>query len=120
MNFESDDECTADYGVFGDRACNCAICNPAPRKRDLHRRLTEALRLQMEAKHKEAEEARLWFSKAQEWKEALRAAEEREKGLREALEPFVAARLLIGGEIIGLERWHFDRARAALKDQPHD
>lgn len=52
--------------------------------------------------------------------EALRAAEEREKGLREALEPFVAARLLIGGEIIGLERWHFDRASAALKDQPHD
>lgn len=37
MNFESDDECTADYGVFGDRACGCAICNPAPRKRDLHR-----------------------------------------------------------------------------------
>lgn len=52
--------------------------------------------------------------------EALRAAEEQVKGLREALEPFVAARLLIGGEIIGLERWHFDRARAALKDQPHD
>lgn len=39
-------------------------------------RLTEALRLQMEAKHKEAEEARLWFSKAQEWREALHAAEE--------------------------------------------
>lgn len=52
--------------------------------------------------------------------EALRKAEEREKALREALEPFVAARLLIGGEIIGLERWHFDRAHAALKDQPHD
>lgn len=49
-------------------------------------RLTEALRLQMEAKHEEAEEAKLWFSKAQEWKEALRAAEEREKGLREAVD----------------------------------
>ena len=48
-------------------------------------RLAEALRLQMEAKHKEAAEAKLWFQKAQEWKEALRAAEEREKGLREAL-----------------------------------
>lgn len=48
-------------------------------------RLTEALRLQMEAKHKEAAESKLWFQKAQEWKEALRAAEEREKALREAL-----------------------------------
>ncbi len=37
MNFESDDECTADYGVFGDRACGCAICNPPPQKRDLRR-----------------------------------------------------------------------------------
>lgn len=46
-------------------------------------RLTEALRLQMEAKHKEAAEAKLWFQKAQEWKEALRAAEEREKALRD-------------------------------------
>lgn len=48
-------------------------------------RPTEALRLQMEAKHKEAAEAKLWFNKAQEWKDALRAAEEREKALREAL-----------------------------------
>jgi len=35
MNFESDDECTADYGVFGNRACGCTICNLPPQKRDL-------------------------------------------------------------------------------------
>lgn len=26
MNFESDKECTADYGVFGDNACSCSSC----------------------------------------------------------------------------------------------
>lgn len=44
MNFESDDECTADYGVFGNRSCRCALCNPPPQKRDL-RREQEAERL---------------------------------------------------------------------------
>ena len=28
MNTESDEECTADYGVFGDRACSCSSCRP--------------------------------------------------------------------------------------------
>lgn len=28
MNFEDDDYCTADYGVFGDQACECSSCKP--------------------------------------------------------------------------------------------
>ena len=32
MNFESDEECTADYGVFGDNACSCSSCRAIPRQ----------------------------------------------------------------------------------------
>lgn len=34
--------------------------------------------------------------------------------LREAMKPFATTCLIVDGAIIGLERWHFDRARAAL------
>ena len=39
MNAEGDEECTADYGVFGDNACTCSACNrsiekPNPRRQD--------------------------------------------------------------------------------------
>lgn len=28
MDYEDDEYCTADYGAFGDNACNCSSCKP--------------------------------------------------------------------------------------------
>ena len=28
MNIEDDDYCTADYGVFGEKNCECSSCRP--------------------------------------------------------------------------------------------
>ena len=28
MGMEDDDHCTADYGAFGNNACNCSVCKP--------------------------------------------------------------------------------------------
>lgn len=36
MNFEHDEECTADYGVFGSNACNCSSCRGVIPVRDEH------------------------------------------------------------------------------------
>lgn len=35
MNFESDEECIADYGAFGWQVCNCSACNPQPISRTI-------------------------------------------------------------------------------------
>lgn len=32
MNYDADEECTADYGPFGNNSCGCSACNPPPRK----------------------------------------------------------------------------------------
>lgn len=40
--------------------------------------------------------------------------------LEAALKPFAQTTVLREGYIVGLERFHFERARAALKDAPHD
>jgi hypothetical protein len=52
----------------------------------------------------------------QHWKARATAAEAENAKLRAALEPFVSSVIILPtGEIVGLERWHFERARAALE-----
>lgn len=48
-------------------------------------RLSKAIKLQMDEKHKEAAEAKLWFEKAQEWRQCLAALQAHADALAEAI-----------------------------------
>ena len=68
-------------------------------------RLRQAVQVRMDAKHREAAEAKLWFTKAQEWKAEI-------ERLREALELADAALRGANMNMNVVER----KVRAALKE----
>ena len=50
MNFEHDEECTADVGPFGWESCKCSGCNPVPHKMS-EKELADRERIRAQQEH---------------------------------------------------------------------